>query len=237
MNAVSLTAAGFAATLALSASAQVIIPPEDAVKPYIELFPGNGLNGSIWFGTAASIADADGIVADGPRDGGLISSQVDYPNGPAGVVAVNQPLADFLGVDTPSAFGFDPLAVDSASKVFVFSGIIAIPASGDYLFGVASDDGMRLSIGSQVVTWFDGDRAFGLSTETASFAQAGYYRINLLYWANAGGESGVELLWNAGAGDLVVIPQASLYAMDNIPSPGSIALLGVAGVALVRRRR
>jgi hypothetical protein len=91
-------------------------------------------------------------------------------------------------------------------------------------------------MGSMLVTQFDGDRGFGLSSETATFTEPGLYPIDLLYWANDVGASGVELLWNAGTTQpLTVIPQSSLYR--DVPSPGSVLLLGMAGFALVRRRR
>lgn len=229
-----LIAAGAAAALALCASAQVAIPAADSVGP-VPGPPGDGLNAAVWAATAHSIAEANAVVTGGIPIGLFHSTQVDYPNGLATIVGVGQPLSDFLGVDSGSVFGFDPATVDSASKVFVFSGAIAIPVPGMYNFGVQSDDGMRLRIGSQILTEFDGDRGFGLSSESAVFVEPGLYPIELLYWANEVGESGVELLWNAGGIDpLFRVPPGSLYT---IPSPGSVALLGAGGMMLVRRRR
>jgi len=230
-----LTAAGVAAALALSASAQVAIPAADRAGA-IPGLPGDGLNGSVWFGTTADIAGAEAIMAGGTANGTLHSSQVDYPNGLATIVSVDQFLTDFLGVDAASVVGFDPGAENSGAKIFTFTGFISIPEARTYAFGVASDDGMRLRIGSMLVTAFDGDRGFGLSGELASFTEAGLYPIDLLYWANDSGESGVELLWGDSAIDpLTPIPQSSLHS--TIPSPGSLALLSVAGMAMVRRKR
>ncbi|MCC6231914.1 MAG: Ig-like domain-containing protein, partial [Verrucomicrobiales bacterium] len=80
--------------------------------------------------------------------------------------------------------GLDHFAIVATAKVM-------IPSAGEWTFGVASDDGFRLSVGTNSME-SDGARAFATSLATWTFAAAGEYDLELLYFEGTGGEA-VEL--------------------------------------------
>lgn len=84
--------------------------------------------------------------------------------------------------------------------VMEFTGFSRLPA-GTVRFGVNSDDGFKLTIGSGLnpavpglqLTILDGTRGFANSEVNITVTQAGIYPFRLLYWENTGAASGVEL--------------------------------------------
>ncbi len=81
-----------------------------------------------------------------------------------------------------------------------FTGFLQLPA-GTVRFGVNSDDGFKLTIGSGVNTRvqalqliiLDGTRGFANTEANITVTQAGLYPVRLLWWENTGANSGVEL--------------------------------------------
>lgn len=83
--------------------------------------------------------------------------------------------------------------------VMEFTGFLELPA-GTVRFGVNSDDGFKLTIGSglnpavqglQLIV-LDGTRGFGNTEANITVSQAGIYPFRLLFWENTGANSGVE---------------------------------------------
>lgn len=198
-------------------------------------FIGDGLTGSIWTSYAPNIAGSRAITSIGSAAVSFAARAMDYPQG-ADFVDSGSPLNDFLGTDAASLIGLDGATENSSGKVFTFTGFIAIRGPGTYRFTVASDDGMELLIGGQRVTAFDGDRGFDPTSGSGDFAESGLYTIDLLYWANDNGESGMAFSWlRPGDLDPAIVSSADLYTI--IPTPSAAALLALGGLMAARRRR
>lgn len=230
---------GAAFVFVAAASAQVTIPASASIGP-VPGVPGDGLNGDIWSSYSPSIVGSEAIIAAGPSAGQFCSTLVDYPRGAEIVLNVDAPLSEFLGSDADTLMGLQP-TVNTAATTWLFTGFIAIANPGELTFGLLSDDGFRLRIAGETVTSFDGDRGPGFSFGAATFESAGLYPIELLYWANEVGISGVQLDWsgpstinygNSGLAGLV--PTEVLY---KVPGPGSAAVAAVACMTLMVRRR
>lgn len=159
---------------------------------------GTGLAGEV-YDSAASIGgltDALAVLAGSPV-GTFQSSALDYPQGASDTGGSD--VAAFLGSDAASLSGGGATAMDTV--VFRWTGYLKLDA-GTHDFSVSSDDGFRLTIGGEVVTEFTGNRPFGTSTGSASFAQSGLYEVELIYWEN-GGLNGIEVTSSATGGTIV----------------------------------
>lgn len=208
-----------------------VIPGSAALAP-LPAFPGDGLNAAVWNNfTPQNLASADAFIQTITPNATFRATQIDYPNGSQQIVAGNTSVANFIGADAGSISGN---AGDVFGSLFRFSGFIAIPQATTYTFSVGSDDGMRLRIGGVDIVSFDGPRSFQFSSNAVSFRADGLYEIELVYWANAETESGLEFRGTIFSSDGdQVIPTDVLYTT---PTPGTAALLVMAG-ALIRRRR
>lgn len=206
------------------------IVPASARAGAVPAANGTGLNAQIWRSTASTILSSRQLIATTAPEARFISMKVNY--GPADVWT---PLNTFLGTDAPSLQTINGGSVNGTtmakSLLFRFQGFIAIRNAGTFDFSVASDDGMELKIGGQTITSFDGDRGFNTSTGTATFAHAGLYAIELIYWGNAAGDSGVKFSSSFSNG---VVQKVDLY---NIPAPTAASILAAGGLLVARRRR
>lgn len=210
------------------ASAQAIIPAGARVGD-IPGFAGNGLKGEIWTSSVSSIAGTRNIM-NGASNATFQATNINYFNNGVGTA-----LSDWLGADAASLSGISGSTTIGSLSIRL-TGYIAIAEAGTLRFNVESDDGMELKIGGESVTSYDGDRGFGGSPASAEFSEAGLYQIELIYWANDQGSSGLKFSWNAAdPGTLDVVPQASLYSV--IPAPSALGVLGMAGLVAARRRR
>ena len=121
---------------------------------------------------------------------------------------------------------------------------VLIPEAGFWTFGVNSDDGFLLAIGGNVVAEYFNARGPSDTLATVFFPSDGYYPLDLVFFERGGGEE-VELFaaqgaftsWNSTDFHLVGDVAAGGLAVFLIPEPGTLALLGVGLVALLRRRR
>ena len=77
---------------------------------------------------------------------------------------------------------------------FVFTGYLKVGQTGDYQFGLASDDGSKLWINDKLVLDADGIHPADLKTGPVVKLKRGYYKIRVDYFEAHGGE-GIQLKW------------------------------------------
>ncbi|PYK57632.1 MAG: hypothetical protein DME21_16880, partial [Verrucomicrobia bacterium] len=151
-------------------------------------------------GNAATADPADGdFVYNIDRYINLHEQAINDPNvatagenfNPSAAVPMNIPNDPELGIPGTTLSG-DYFAVE-------FTGFLQLPA-GTVRFGVNSDDGFRLTIGSGVnrvpstlqLISLDTTRGFGNTEANITVTQAGLYPFRLLWWENTGANSGIE---------------------------------------------
>ena len=109
-------------------------------------------------------------------------------------------------------------STDTEDYVIEATGIVTIPSAGAWTFGVNSDDGFRLTVGTGTVVC-DCLRGPGDTLGTINFASAGDYPIRLVFFERGGGsevevyarqgtysawDSSFQLVGNTAAGGLAV---------------------------------
>ncbi len=166
-----------------------------------------------------------------------------------------------IGGDTP--FATDTGADDNDFAAFAVGNLL-IPADGTYLFGFQGDDGGYLRILGETFTSLV-ENATGLavideggqrilcdcltgnsSTVGEIFLTAGTYQIETLFFERGGGAywevftSGPDtpqmLLMNGGASAEIIVDFDGIQLVG-IPEPTTMALVGLGGMAMMRRRR
>ncbi len=174
----------------------------DQINAGVQLQPG--LRASIYrsAGGIGGLAAAEAVVSGaGAPDATFIATSLDYPNG--AVNNQNGPVNNFLGADAatldPPAFG----AVAGNRLVYVFEGVVNVPADGIYSFGVSSDDGFNLQIDGATVTQFTGNRGFNNVPTTGNVnLTEGQHDFRLIYWENSGSE-GLETFSSLTGGGIL----------------------------------
>jgi hypothetical protein len=130
-----------------------------------------------------SLAAADGVIADPAQQVGVVSENaavVNYFNtGGDGHYGNNRP------------FPGQTINVDVEDFVVEATATITFPSAGAWTFGVNSDDGFRLVIGSFQVA-FPGPRGPDDTLGTFNVPAAGEYPLRLVFYERGGG-AGLEL--------------------------------------------
>ena len=87
-----------------------------------------------------------------------------------------------------------------------YDGWLMVPTSGIWTLSIGSDDGSKLSIGSEVV--IDNDGLHGMLTKSAQFSfAAGMYPIRLEFFENGGG-AGLIFSWSGpGMTNQIIAPE------------------------------
>lgn len=101
------------------------------------------------------------------------------------------------GNDSPFP-GFD-LVTDVEDFVVEVTGTLTVPSAGNWTFGVNSDDGFRLQIGSFTMSFPD-PRGAADTLSTFNFPSAGDYALRLVFYERGGGS---ELEFFAAPGSFV----------------------------------
>lgn len=124
------------------------------------------------------------------------------PSQQAAVFTANPATINYLNTDGAGNFGGDltfpgfSIGVDENNFVTEATGIITIPTSGAWTFGVNSDDGFRCTIGANV---FEYPSPRGASDTLATFTlTAGEYPVRLAFY-ECGGGSALEFFAAAGS--------------------------------------
>ncbi len=217
----------------------------------VPLLPGLGLYGQIWqavdgngdpaamnwtsFAQVKTDLNVDGRSPDATFIGGLI----DYGNGSGDLVG------DWLGADaaslSPNGFASRPLR-----GVYIrLQGLLAIPEmyngtplpNQSLVFAITSDDGMRLTIGNQVVAEYDASRGADTDTTLVVFGGPGLYPITLEYFNGLDDGATLKLGWDILQDqNYVAVPSSLLYPAPE-PANWTLMLAGVGLLAIGYRRR
>lgn len=197
-------------------AAPVATTPDPTVAP--------GINAHWVDVTTSPHSVADAINAIGGTGGFSIAQTLDQvlsfiDNGDNGNSATVDPL---------SALGDDNYAVR-------YSGYLRILDAGAYTFGMFHDDGIRVTLGGQVIIVLDSDTSPTL-TQSATFQlQPGYYALEIIGWEQ-GGQFINQFGTMSAAGGLVVTENLFHAAATGVSEPGTLALGGLVLLAATRRR-
>ncbi|MBN8543434.1 MAG: hypothetical protein J0M34_04125 [Alphaproteobacteria bacterium] len=153
---------------------------DDTIKAGGSVVPG--LQGSVYLSPAAvgSLAVANAYMAANPPDATFIANSLNYNNGAT--------VGAFLGADAASLSNPAVAAAAPDRMIYVFEGIINVPATGTYTFNVGSDDGFDLQIDGASLSQFPGIRGFGFTNANIPLT-AGPHTFRLTYFENAGGQN------------------------------------------------
>ncbi|MHB1034612.1 MAG: lamin tail domain-containing protein [Pirellulales bacterium] len=133
--------------------------------------------------TVGSLATAESVLAT--------------PTMQSGVVSANDPTVNYIGSGGGANFAGDQafpgavMGADIDDFVILASATVTIPAAGDWTFGVNSDDGFSLSVGT-FQSSFPNPRGPADTLATFNFAAPGDYALRLVMYERGGG-SEVEL--------------------------------------------
>ncbi|MCL2104940.1 MAG: chitobiase/beta-hexosaminidase C-terminal domain-containing protein, partial [Kiritimatiellaeota bacterium] len=116
--------------------------------------------------------------------------------------------------------GFPTGGLGNENFALVAEGGVYIPSPGMWTFGVASDDGFRLTITGQGQTFtseYYSTRGMGATLGQFNFAAAGVYEVNLTMFQDGGGAAlefgvaqGAQSTWNASIFALVGAPASPI---------------------------
>lgn len=150
---------------------------------------------------------------------------------PAG--SFNAPAVHFA-----TSFGYDWRPFGLQDYGALITGILIVPQTGEYTFGLDSDDGSLLYIDGALNV--DNGGPHGpqfVSGSPLNLIQGVRYTFQIEFFECCGGPGGVDLyVKTPGADNFILVP--SSY---HVPEPGTLALLGGIGAfglaALIRRRK
>jgi hypothetical protein len=162
---------------------------------YETAVPGFAVYNYIANVATCTLPDAQGVISN--------------PSQQLAVYAENAPVINYLNTGGSANYGSDrtfpglTLGVDQDNFVLEATATITIPAPGNWTFGVNSDDGFMLSVGSFTMSYPD-PRGPADTLQTFNFPAAGDYPLDLIFY-ECGGGSEVELYaaqgsfssWNA----------------------------------------
>lgn len=143
------------------------------------------------------------------------------------------PFTGFVGAVTSPDFLFytdnggnwHPFALSAfASDI---TGAIDVAASGTYALQYGSDDGSQLFIDGISIANLPGEHNYSLGTYNTSLT-AGVHSVEIYFWENGVGPSGVDLFLPSG-----------ITITNSTPEPGTMLLFGtgLAGLAGIVRRK
>jgi len=116
---------------------------------------------------------------------------INSPSQQSGVFTETRNVVNYLNTESPGNFGSDvtfpgmTMGVNANDFVLEATGILTIPTTGDWTFGVSSDDGFRVDIGGNVLE-YPWPRAPG-DTFATFFLTAGEYPLRLVFFERDGG--------------------------------------------------
>jgi hypothetical protein len=128
---------------------------------------------------------------------------ISTPSQQSAVYTETAPVINYVNTEGGAHFGadrtFPGLTIGADVEDFVVEAVatVTIPTAGTWSFGVNSDDGFRLNVGT-FMSQYDPPRGPGDTIQTFNFAAAGDYALRLVYYERGGGAE-VELFAAQGA--------------------------------------
>jgi hypothetical protein len=193
------------------------IPVAGRTAAQLPVTPGTGVRIELFNGLGGGGAPTPGLIAGRVPSGVTLSPFVDFPR-PNQIINVGSSFNTFFASTTTPPTQVSGLAARNFTLQITM--LLRVDAAVDrqpatpgvqLSLGVGSDDGYHLTVGG-VFLGSTGDRPFTYSWHNMSFEEEGLYPVNLLFAANAVGQSGLEFSWLRGAGSVnEIVPQASLY--------------------------
>jgi hypothetical protein len=119
------------------------------------------------------------------------------------VYSENSPVVNYVNTGSSAHYGSDRTIpgftnnADQEDFVLEATATVTIPTAGNWTFGVNSDDGFKLTVGSFTVSFPD-PRGPADTLQTFNFPQAGDYALRLVFYERGGG-SEVELFAASGS--------------------------------------
>ena len=147
------------------------------------------------FGSVDSIATCEALLAL-PKGSPLILSE-------ATVVA---PFVNYLGDGGDGNYTENAALPNGTAEPYAFraTGTITIPATGDYVFGLNSDDGGRIKIDGVAVMTDDSNHGPLDNLSAPVNLSAGLHTVEVIMWEGVGGDcveffakAGTDAAWNA----------------------------------------
>jgi hypothetical protein len=147
------------------------------------------------FGSVDSIATCEALLAL-PKGSPLILSE-------ATVVA---PFVNYLGDGGDGNYTENAALPNGTAEPYAFraTGTITIPATGDYVFGLNSDDGGRIKIDGVAVMTDDSNHGPLDNLSAPVNLSAGLHTVEVIMWEGGGGDcveffakAGTDAAWNA----------------------------------------
>src|SRR5258706_3646354 len=155
-----------------------------------------------------TLADAESVIAT--------------PSKQTAVFAENNLVVNYLNTGSSANYGNDRTVPgfiingDQDEYVIEATGILTIPTPGAYTFGVNSDDGFKVTIGS-TVEQCDCLRGPTDTLQVFNFAAAGDYPVRLVFFEHGGGS---EVEFFAAAGNFVAWNAANFHLVGDVASGG-----------------
>lgn len=125
---------------------------------------------------------------------------------------------------------------------FVFKGVLKVPADGEYVFVLDSDDGSRLSVNGQQVVTYDGIHGLGQPKVGKITLKQGRVPVRVDYFQGEAGAKGLVVKWSGPGVDQRLLSTAT---PDGKPTGGAApirkkdfaALIGSQGPTLLGQQK
>jgi hypothetical protein len=189
--------------LASNAPARVLVPANGSLGA---TWTARTFNDSAWRAGTNGVGYQNSVPGFAVRNfkanvtvGDLTTAEnvIASPSLQSAVYTENRNVINYLNTGSGANYGSDntfpglTINVDTEDFVLEATGWVTIPVAGNWTFGVNSDDGFGLTVGTFTVS-YPGVRGPGDTMQTFNFPAAGEYALRLVYYERGGG-SEVEM--------------------------------------------
>lgn len=198
------------------------------------------VNGAVSAGTALTdIAQAEELL-----DGTIAAKST--ASGTSPVVNFEDPQYPGTGFhfSGKTPFVINTSAIDENFAIEA-KGDVVIPTAGNYTFGVNSDDGFSVTIGSFSMSYIY-QRVASDTLATFDFTKAGTYPVDLVYFQGLNASEvefyaspGSYTTFGASGSNFQLVGGTASGALQlaSVPEPASLGILAMTALPLLKRRR